>query len=63
MNIFEVEDQGWWNEEGTVFTWPIRMGEWGARVECHGPTPESAKTLAELVAQAVNWTMVIPTNA
>lgn len=55
--MFEVEDEGWWNADEDVYTWPIRMGGWGARIECHGNTPEDAKSLATLTVQAFEFMM------
>ena len=46
MNAVEVEQEGWWNDTGDVYTWPIRVGEWGAKVECHGENPAEAQQLA-----------------
>ncbi|SEQ89760.1 Protein of unknown function [Azotobacter beijerinckii] len=45
----EIEDDGWWNSDHDIYTWPIRIDEWGARIECHGLNPDDAKALAQRV--------------
>ena len=37
--------EGYWNEEHEVYTAPIDIGDWGARIECHGPNPTEAGAL------------------
>jgi hypothetical protein len=47
------ESDGWWNDAEDIFTWPVQVGDWGARIECHGNTPEDAKALAQSVVAAL----------
>ncbi|HET8790986.1 MAG TPA: hypothetical protein VFM75_07215 [Modicisalibacter sp.] len=51
-SAFEVESEGWWNDDHNIYTWPITVGEWGARVECHGHSPAEAQQLAISIARA-----------
>lgn len=49
----EVEAEGWWNEDHDVYTWPVRVGKWGAKIECHGSGPMEAQALALHVVTAI----------
>lgn len=49
----EVEAEGWWNDDHDVYTWPVRVGKWGAKIECHGSTPMEAQALALYVVTAI----------
>lgn len=49
----EVEAEGWWNDDHDVYTWPVRVGKWGAKIECHGSTPMEAQALALHVVTAI----------
>lgn len=37
--------EGYWNESNDVYTSPIGIGEWGARIECHGLSQKDAEDL------------------
>lgn len=52
ISDMEIEAEGWWNDDHNVYTWPITVGEWGARIECHGRTPAEAQQLALSVVKA-----------
>lgn len=41
--------EGYWNESGDVFTAPIDIAEWGAKIECHGASQAEAEFLRRRV--------------
>lgn len=53
MNKYTLEPEGWWNDDHDVYTWPIAVGDWGARIECHGSSPKEARDLAAEVWSAL----------
>ena len=42
-------DEGWWNDDGNIFTIPVTVGDWGARIEVHGESIEDATAMAQRV--------------
>lgn len=45
--------EGYWNNEHDVYTAPIDIGEWGARIECYGVNPDDANALRARVLDAI----------
>lgn len=48
----EIESDGWWDDDGNIYTWPISIAGWGARVECRGFSIDDARQLAESIVDA-----------
>ena len=44
---------GWWNEDGNIYTVPIDVGPWGARIEVHGHSIDEARMLAFRVLEGL----------
>ena len=44
---------GWWNDDGNIYTVPIDVGPWGARIEVHGHSIDEARRLAFRVLEGL----------
>ena len=44
---------GWWNHDGNIYTQPIDVGPWGARIEVHGHSIDEARMLAFRVLEGL----------
>ncbi len=44
---------GWWNDDGNIYTQPIDVGPWGARIEVHGHSIDEARRLAFRVLEGL----------
>jgi len=45
---------GWWNDDGNIYTQPIDFGPWGARIEVRGHSIDEARRLAFRVLEGLN---------
>lgn len=41
-----TDGDGWWNDDGNIYTVPIDFPNWGARIEVHGHSIDEARALA-----------------
>ena len=44
---------GWWDDDGNIYTQPIDVGPWGARIEVHGHSIDEARMLAFRVLEGL----------
>lgn len=48
-----TDGDGWWNHDGNIYTQPIDVGPWGARIEVHGHSIDEARCLAFRVLEGL----------
>lgn len=48
-----TDGDGWWNDDGNIYTQPIDVGPWGARIEVHGHSIDEARMLAFRVLEGL----------
>ena len=44
---------GWWNDDGNIYTVPLDVGPWGARIEVRGHSIDEARMLAFRVLEGL----------
>lgn len=44
-----TDGDGWWNDDGNIYTVPIDFPNWGARIEVRGHSIDEARALAQRV--------------
>lgn len=48
-----TDGDGWWNDDGNIYTVPIDVGPWGARIEVRGHSIDEARMLAFRVLEGL----------
>lgn len=48
-----ADGDGWWNDDGNIYTVPIDFPNWGARIEVRGHSIDEARALAQRVLEGI----------